>query len=77
MNPQNPKTRPEDGLLSVIEKAMPSLSKGQKRIARYIMDNYAQAAYMTASALGAEVGVSESTVVRFSGELGYSGYPEL
>ena len=77
MNSQNGKGRGEGDLLSVIEEAMPTLSKGQKRIARYIVDNYAQAAYMTAAALGAEVGVSESTVVRFSGELGYSGYPEL
>ncbi len=32
---------------------------------------------MTASMLAREVGVSESTVVRFAGELGYEGYPEL
>ena len=32
---------------------------------------------MTASKLGAEVNVSESTVVRFADELGFSGYPEL
>ncbi|MGN1074908.1 MAG: MurR/RpiR family transcriptional regulator, partial [Eubacteriales bacterium] len=38
---------------------------------------YDKAAYMTASRLGAEVGVSESTVVRFATELGYDGYPAL
>ncbi len=32
---------------------------------------------MTASKLGATVGVSESTVVRFATEIGYSGYPQL
>ena len=32
---------------------------------------------MTASKLGATVGVSESTVVRFATEIGYSGYPAL
>ncbi len=32
---------------------------------------------MTASRLGATVGVSESTVVRFATEIGYSGYPAL
>lgn len=32
---------------------------------------------MTASRLGATVGVSESTVVRFATELGYDGYPHL
>ncbi len=32
---------------------------------------------MTASRLGATVGVSESTVVRFATEIGYEGYPQL
>lgn len=32
---------------------------------------------MTAAKLGATVGVSESTVVRFATEIGYAGYPEL
>ena len=64
-------------LISRIEAAMPRLSKGQKQIALFIVSHYERAAYMTAAALGAEVGVSESTVVRFSAELGFSGYPEL
>ncbi|MBQ1985726.1 MAG: MurR/RpiR family transcriptional regulator, partial [Clostridia bacterium] len=34
-------------------------------------------AFMTASKLGSVVGVSESTVVRFATEIGYSGYPAL
>ncbi len=69
-------SQPAD-LLSLIGDAMPRLSKGQKQIALFIVNHYERAAYMTASALGAEVGVSESTVVRFSSELGFSGYPEL
>jgi DNA-binding MurR/RpiR family transcriptional regulator len=32
---------------------------------------------MTAAKLGISVGVSESTVVRFANELGFSGYPKL
>ena len=64
-------------LLAHIEAALPELSKGQKLIARYIVENYDKAAYMTASALGSEVGVSESTVVRFANEMGYDGYPQL
>ncbi len=53
------------------------LSKGQRLIAKYILNNYDKAAYMTASALGSEVGVSESTVVRFANEMGFDGYPAL
>lgn len=64
-------------LIALIEKAMPTLSKGQKRIAEFIIGNYDRAAYMTACAMGNEVGVSESTVVRFANELGFDGYPAL
>ena len=64
-------------LLQKIEEGMSSFSKGQKLIAAYILEHYDKAAYYTASRLGAIVGVSESTVVRFANELGYEGYPEL
>ncbi len=56
---------------------MSSFSKGQRLIASYVLSNYDKAAYMTASKLGAVVGVSESTVVRFANELSYEGYPEF
>ncbi len=64
-------------LLQKIELSMTSLSKSQKAIGRYICEHYDRASYMTASKLGLQVGVSESTVVRFAIELGYEGYPEL
>lgn len=64
-------------LLSLIGEKLPRLSKGQKQIAAYMLEHYEKAAYMTAAKLGALVGVSESTVVRFAGELGFDGYPEL
>ncbi len=64
-------------LLAKIENNMGNFSKGQKLIAKYIEEHYDKAAFMTASKLGSTVGVSESTVVRFAAELGYSGYPKL
>ena len=53
------------------------LSKGHRRIAEYIAQNYDKAVFMTAAALGQACGVSESTVVRFATAMGYEGYPEL
>ncbi len=64
-------------LLKSIEERMSTFSKGQKRIAEYILEHYDKAAYLTASRLSAIVGVSESTVVRFAIELGFEGYPEF
>ena len=52
-------------------------SKGQKLISRFIINNYDKAAFMTAGRLADEVGISESTVVRFASELGFKGYPEM
>lgn len=54
-----------------------SFSKGQRRIAQYILNEYDKAAFMTAAKLGQTVGVSESTVVRFAVSLGFDGYPAM
>ncbi len=64
-------------ILRVIEEEMDGFSKGQRQIARYLLEHYDKAAYMTAAKLGSTVNVSESTVVRFVVELGYEGYPEF
>ena len=66
-----------DPLLATIDENLKRLSKGHKKIAAYIEENYDKAAFMTAAALGQKVGVSESTVVRFATELGFKGYHEL
>ena len=64
-------------LRSRINESYGKLSKGQKRLAAYITDNYDKAVFLTAAKLGEIVGVSESTVVRFAMHLGYKGYPEF
>ena len=64
-------------LITKIQSELPGFSKGQKQIARFILEHYDKAAFMTASRLGVAVGVSESTVVRFATELGYDGYPSM
>ena len=64
-------------ILALLQEKEPTFSKGQKRIARYITEDYDKAAFMTANRLGKTVGVSESTVVRFAVDLGFDGYPEM
>jgi len=56
-------------VLSLLQGQMSTFSKGQKRIASFILDSYDKAAFMTASKLGKTVDVSESTVGRFAAEL--------
>ncbi len=67
----------EKDVLSVISAEGKRYSKGQRLIAKYILENYDKAAFMTAGKLGNTVGVSESTVVRFAADLGYDGYPGM
>lgn len=66
-----------NSLFNTINSKFSGFSKGQKRIAKYICEDYDKAAFLTASKLGHTVGVSESTVVRFAMELGFEGYPAL
>ncbi len=64
-------------LIERIKTKYNNLSKGQKRLADYIVENYDKAVFLTAAKLGNIVGVSESTVVRFAMNIGYKGYPEF
>lgn len=64
-------------IITRINERYSSMSKGHKAIAAYIMDHYDQAAFMTAAKMGEELGISESTVVRFASGLGYKGYPQM
>lgn len=64
-------------VLTLLQEKMPEFSKGQRRIAHYILESYDKAAFMTANRLGKTVGVSESTVVRFAVDLGFDGYPTM
>lgn len=70
-------TQQRENLLARLKNQYGTLSKGQKRLAAYIMEHYDKAVFMTAAKLGEEVGVSESTTVRFAAQLGYNGYPEF
>ena len=64
-------------LISKINEKYGKMSKGQKLLANYIIDNYDKAVFLTAAKMGEILGISESTVVRFATFIGYSGYPEF
>jgi len=67
----------KNNIISKLREQRNSMSKSHKKIADFICEHYDKAAFMTAARLGEEVGISESTVVRFASELGYDGYPEF
>ena len=60
----------QNELVQRLEDGYNKFSKGQKKLADFIREDYDKAAFMTAAKMGEEVGVSESTVVRFATALG-------
>lgn len=64
-------------LESKIRMHFNSFSKGFRKVAEYILENREGIPFISASNLGKEVGVSESTVLRFTKFIGYDGYPDL
>lgn len=69
--------RQSGSLFTRINNQYNSMSKGQKRLANFIINHYDQAVFMTAAKLGKQVDVSESTTVRFAVLLGYDGFPQF
>lgn len=47
------------------------------QVAKYVLDNYMESAFLTASQVAHRAGVSEPTVIRFATDLGYSGFTAL
>lgn len=60
-----------------IRQQFDTLTEGQKRVAEYLLNNVATAAYLPSARLAEASGVSQSTVVRLATALGYSGFPEM
>ncbi|MGD8814318.1 MAG: MurR/RpiR family transcriptional regulator [Anaerolineales bacterium] len=53
------------------------LSPSFELLAEFLLDSYAQAAFLTTSELAHALDIDPATVVRFAQRLGYPGYPEL
>jgi len=53
------------------------LSPAQRRIARYLLENPDEAAFLGTVDLAERVGVSQASVTRFAFALGFEGYPEF
>ncbi len=60
-----------------IRECYDELTPGFRRLADFLINNTLDAAFLTASELARSVKVDPATVVRFSQDIGYSGYREL
>lgn len=64
-------------ILSCFRQRFETLTDNQKKIAKYLFDHYETAAFMSAGTLARAVGVSEATVIRFCGAVGFKGYGDM
>lgn len=64
-------------IIETIKKRYIRLSRGQRKVAQFIVDNPNIVATHIASEVGQLIGVSESTVIRFCYAMELSGYHEL
>ncbi|MGM9924520.1 MAG: MurR/RpiR family transcriptional regulator [Bacillus sp. (in: firmicutes)] len=60
-----------------VKEIYASLSAGQKKVAKHLLDHPQKFAVHSASEIGKEVGVSETTIIRFCYSLQLKGYSEL
>jgi DNA-binding MurR/RpiR family transcriptional regulator len=64
-------------VLKTIEAKLETMAPGDRQIGQFIIDNPDQMLRLSTAALAAEIGRSQSSVVKFSQKLGYSSYQEL
>lgn len=67
----------EDTIIAKLRDYYPNLSSAQQRIADFIVDFPNDAMFLTAAQLGERIGISESSVIRFTQAIGFGGYPEF
>lgn len=60
-----------------IKEEFNKLSRAQKLVARYILDNPSESLFMTAQQIAVKSNASEATVFRLATTLGFSGFPEF
>lgn len=67
----------EKRVLNLIKKNYSGFTESQKKIGRYISENYNKVIYMSAQSLATDLNVSDATIIRFAKCIGFSGYSEM
>lgn len=64
----------QSNILQLIKDRKGKFTQQQGKIATYLLSNQENAAFLTATELATEIGVSQPTVIRFAQSLGFSRY---
>ena len=66
-----------EDLFNKIIKVYPALSPKKRRVADFILKDHKKVFLMTAREIAEECQISEPTIIRFTNDLGFSGYMEF
>ena len=61
-------------IIQLIKARKGQYTPQQTKIASYLIEHYEKAAFLTATQLAKEIGVSQPTVIRFAQHLGFANY---
>ncbi len=63
--------------INVIESFYPSLSKQEKKVASYILEEKGKISYQSLQEIAKRISVGEATIVRFVKKIGFNGFQDL
>lgn len=63
--------------IAIINSCYPSLSKTEKRIADYFLDEKGKIIYQTLQEISKAINVGEASIVRFVKKIGFSGFQDM
>ena len=63
--------------INIIESFYPSLSKQEKKVADYILEEKGKISYQSLQEIAKKISVGEATIVRFVKKIGFNGFQDL
>lgn len=67
----------QDEFSRIVRRHQSELTRGQRRVADYMVRHFDDCAFHTSGQIGEHAGVSETTVIRLASTLGFSGFADL
>jgi len=64
-------------LFEAIQSSYDSLPQAQKAVAQYVMEHYQAIPFLSVTAMAKEIGVSDTTIIKYCVQLGFSGFGEF
>jgi|SRR5699024_7950364 len=66
-----------ESMEELIKEEYNNLSKGKQKVAKYVLGSLKKVSYSTITQLKGEVGVSETTIIRFAHALGFNSFSQM